>query len=162
MVLFPMAVHTLRREQTIPRPIEQVFAFFADAGNLEKITPPWLNFYILTPSPIAMRAGTLLDYRLRWHVIPIRWQTGILTWNPPHDFSDEQLRGPYRLWRHLHTFLPDATGTRMIDLVTYELPLGPIGDLAHAMRVRRDLGRIFDYRARVIEDTFRSPTGVRR
>ncbi|MCU1237863.1 MAG: cyclase/dehydrase [Candidatus Solibacter sp.] len=158
-----MATHTLRREQFIPRPIEEVFPFFADARNLETLTPPWLNFKILTPSPIDMRAGVHLDYRLKWHGLPISWKTEILAWNPPHSFTDVQLRGPYGLWHHVHTFFSDPNGSRMVDVVTYRLPFGPLGDLAHATLVRRDLERVFDYRARVIASLF-SPqsAGTRR
>ena len=149
-----MAIHTLRREQFIPRPLEEVFVFFADARNLGKITPAWLNFQILTPQPIAMRPGTLLDYRLRWHGLPIAWKTEIVAWNPPHGFTDVQLRGPYRSWRHVHTFRAEPEGTRMTDVVTYELPLGRLGELAHVLTVRRDLERVFDYRVQVIERLF--------
>jgi ligand-binding SRPBCC domain-containing protein len=149
-----MAIHTLRREQFIPRPLEEVFAFFADARNLATITPAWLNFQILTPEPVAMRPGTRLDYRLKWHGLPIRWQTGIEEWNPPHRFTDVQLRGPYRLWHHAHTFVAERKGARMLDVVSYELPLGPFGDIAHTLTVRRDLERVFDYRSQVIDRLF--------
>jgi ligand-binding SRPBCC domain-containing protein len=142
--------------------MHQVFSFFGDAANLEAITPPWLSFQILTPGPIAMHVGTRLHYRLKWHGVPIFWETAIVTWSPPHLFSDEQVRGPYRLWRHVHSFHPDPAGTRMIDVVSYELPLGPIGEMAHAWAVKRDLDRIFDFRARVIEDAFPPQPGVRR
>ena len=149
-----MSLHTLRREQLVPRPIDEVFPFFADTCNLEAITPSWLNFKILTPRPIHMRAGIHLDYRLKWHGFPLAWKTEILAWSPPHTFTDVQLRGPYTLWHHVHTFFPDASGTRMVDVVNYQLPLGPLGDLVHAAFVRRDLDRVFDYRARVIASLF--------
>jgi ligand-binding SRPBCC domain-containing protein len=154
-----MAIHTLRREQFIPRPLAEVFAFFADARNLATITPAWLNFQILTAEPVAMRPGTRLDYRLKWHGLPIRWQTGIEEWNPPHGFTDVQLRGPYRLWHHTHTFVAEPEGTRMLDVVSYELPLGPIGDLARALTVRRDLERVFDYRSQAIKKLFPAGPG---
>ena len=149
-----MAIHTLRREQFIPRPLAEVFAFFAEARNLETITPAWLNFRILTSQPVAMRAGTLLEYRLRWHGLPIPWQTRIEEWSPSRAFTDVQLRGPFRLWRHVHTFLAEPEGTRMRDVVRYELPLGPIGEIAHALMVSRDLERVFDHRFHVIEKLF--------
>ncbi len=149
-----MSIHTLYREQVLPLPVDEVFTFFADARNLEAITPPWLNFQIRTPQPIAMHPGALLDYRLKWHGLPIAWKTEILAWNPPHSFTDIQLRGPYRLWHHVHTFHADPEGTRMADLVTYRLPLGPLGELAHALTVRRDLERVFDYRFQEIEKLF--------
>jgi ligand-binding SRPBCC domain-containing protein len=156
-----MSIHTLRREQIIPRPIEEVFGFFADAANLETITPAWLSFRIVTPGSIDLRAGTRLDYRLRWHGLPIDWKTEIIDWRPPHGFTDVQLRGPYRLWHHVHSFLDDPEGTRMIDLVSYQLPLGAIGDLAHSLMVQRDLERVFDYRYRAIESRFPG-AGARR
>jgi ligand-binding SRPBCC domain-containing protein len=156
-----MSIHTLKREQIIPLPIEEVFAFFADAANLETITPAWLNFRILTPGPIAMRAGARLDYRLKWHRLPIAWKTEIVAWKPPYGFTDVQLRGPYRLWHHVHSFFAESEGTRMIDLVSYHLPLGAIGELAHSVLVRRDLERVFDYRYRAIESRF-SVAGARR
>ncbi len=157
-----MAIHTLLREQFIPRRTEDVFAFFADAANLEAITPSWLNFKILTPAPIAMRPGTLLDYRLKWHGIPIAWRTEIVSWDAPHSFIDVQIRGPYRLWHHVHEFRPEAGGTRMLDRVNYELPLGAIGELAHSLMVHRDLERVFDYRYAVIEKLFPAPAAARR
>ena len=142
-----MHIYTLQREQSIPLAREQVFEFFADASNLERITPPWLGFHILTPRPIEMRAGTRIQYTLRWHGVPLRWITEITAWNPPHDFVDTQRRGPYRLWEHSHHFADDAGGTKMIDVVRYALPLGFVGRLAHTIRVRRDLESIFDFRA---------------
>ncbi len=147
-----MMVYTLQREQMLPRPIDRVFAFFADAANLEAITPPWLRFQILTPQPIAMGPGTLIEYRLRLRGMPIRWVTRIEQWEPPTRFSDVQLRGPYRLWGHLHTFEPCGAGTRMCDLVRYALPFGPLGRLAHRLIVQSDLDAIFDYRAAQVEE----------
>jgi ligand-binding SRPBCC domain-containing protein len=138
--------HRLERAQRLPGTPEEVFAFFSDALNLERITPPWLGFEVLTPGPMRMREGTLLEYRLRLHGVPVRWLTRIETWDPPHRFVDAQLRGPYRLWHHTHTFAPDGDGTLMRDTVRYALPLGPLGALAHATFVRRDLARIFDFR----------------
>ena len=149
-----MAIYTLRREQLVPRPLEEVFGFFSDARNLQKITPPWLNFQILTAEPIDIQPGTLLDYRLKWHGFGIRWRTRIVTWNPPHAFTDEQIRGPYRLWNHTHTFTTEAGGTRMVDAVNYQLPLGILGAIAHRLAVRRDLERVFDYRRRAIACLF--------
>lgn len=147
-----MANFILQREQTIPRPIDEVFAFFADAHNLEAITPPWLGFRILTPAPIAMREGMRILYRLRWHRLPLRWTTEIRRWDPPRLFVDVQQRGPYRLWEHTHEFEPVPGGTRMRDTVEYALPFGLLGRLAHAGWVRRDLQTIFDYRARRVAE----------
>jgi ligand-binding SRPBCC domain-containing protein len=143
-------VHVLERSQRLPRPPEDVFPFFADAFNLEAITPAWLHFRVLTPAPVAMAAGTLLAYRLRLHGLPLRWLTRIEVWEPPVRFVDVQLRGPYRLWHHTHTFEPDGDGTLMRDRVRYALPLGPLGELAHAALVRRDLDRIFAFRHAVV------------
>src|SRR5512138_228109 len=140
-----MPIYTLRREQFVPKPIDEVFAFFSDAGNLQAITPDHLDFEILTPRPIAMRAGALLDYRLKWHGVPLRWRTKILEWNPPHGFVDVQLKGPYKLWHHTHAFEAEADGTRVRDVVRYELPLGPVGEIAHALMVGKDVEAIFDF-----------------
>jgi len=157
-----MAIHTLRSEQFVPRPLEEVFAFFSDAGNLQEITPAFLDFRILTPRPIEIKAGTLLDYRLKWHGFPIRWRTRILEWNPPHSFVDLQLKGPYRLWRHTHTFHSEHGGTRMVDTVNYELPLGILGELAHALKVQRDVEGIFEYRRETIARVFAGTNGPAR
>jgi ligand-binding SRPBCC domain-containing protein len=138
----------LQREQEIPRPIDEVFAFFADAQNLETITPPWLGFRILTPGPITMRAGARIVYRLGWRWLPLRWVTEITAWEPPLHFVDVQRHGPYALWCHTHEFEPHEGGTRMRDRVRYALPLGVLGALAHRLAVRKDLEAIFDYRAR--------------
>jgi ligand-binding SRPBCC domain-containing protein len=143
-----MTDRVLIREQRLPGSPSQVFPFFGDAANLERITPPWLRFRVITPRPIEMGAGTLIEYRLRLHGVPLRWLTRIDAWEPPHRFVDRQLRGPYRGWRHEHTFPPDGPdGTLMRDRVEYSLPLGPLGWLADAVLVRRDLARIFDHRA---------------
>jgi ligand-binding SRPBCC domain-containing protein len=141
------STYELRREQSIPRPIAEVFQFFADAKNLEAITPPWLAFHILSPEPILMASGTLIEYRLRWHGLPVHWVTQIREWAPPTRFSDVQLRGPYRLWEHTHFFQANDGGTEMYDVVRYALPFGLLGRLAHASIVKADLNGIFDYRA---------------
>ena len=140
--------HVLRREQRLPGPPERVFPFFADAANLEAITPPWLSFRVVTPRPVEMRAGTLIEYRLRLHGLPIRWLTRIEVWEPPHRFVDAQLSGPYKLWHHAHEFAPDGDGgTIMRDTVHYALPYGPLGEIARRLFVARDLASIFDHRA---------------
>ena len=120
-----------------------MFGFFADAANLESITPPWLRFRIVTPQPIVMRAGTLIDYRLRLHGIPFGWQTKITDWEPSRRFVDQQVRGPYRCWIHEHTFEPARGGTLVRDSVTYRSLGGP---LVHALLVGRDLRSIFRFR----------------
>ena len=141
-----MRVHELERSQRLPRAPADVFPFFADASNLEAITPAWLRFRVLTRPPVTMAAGTRLEYCLRLHGLPLRWLTRIEVWEPPVRFVDVQVRGPYRLWHHTHTFEPDGDGTVMRDRVRYALPLGPLGELAHALLVRRDLDRIFAVR----------------
>jgi ligand-binding SRPBCC domain-containing protein len=139
--------HTLTREQVLPGEPAAVFAFFADAGNLEAITPPWLSFSIVTPRPIEIGPGTLIEYRLRLRRLPISWLTQIVAWEPGVRFVDVQLSGPYRLWHHTHEFAADGSGgTRMRDTVRYALPLGPLGEVAHRLLVARDLERIFDFR----------------
>jgi ligand-binding SRPBCC domain-containing protein len=142
-----LSLHVLRREQSLPGAPEDVFPFFADARNLEAITPPWLGFRVVTPQPIGMRPGALIEYRLKLRGVPLRWRTRIAVWDPPRRFVDVQLSGPYRLWHHTHDFEPDGEGgTVMRDTVRYALPLGPLGAVAHELLVRRDLAAIFDFR----------------
>jgi ligand-binding SRPBCC domain-containing protein len=140
-------IHLLERSQRVEVPIEQAFAFYGDDRNLEPLTPPWLHFEVTTPRPIAMGAGAQLEYRLRLHGVPIRWRTRIDAWEPPTRFTDFQEKGPYSIWEHTHIFEPvGETATTIHDRVRYAIPLGPIGSLAHALFVRRDLERIFDFR----------------
>lgn len=147
-------IHGLDREQLVHAPLDQVFEFFSGARNLEELTPPWLRFSVLTPEPIEMRAGTLIEYRLRVRSVPLRWVSRIEEWQPGRRFVDRQLRGPYRLWCHTHEFEAHPQGTLIRDNLRYELPLGPLGALAHAVVVRRDLERVFDYRLQRIERRF--------
>ena len=145
--------HTLYREQRLPGSPDEVFAFFGDARNLEAITPRLLRFRVLTPEPIAMGAGTLIRYRLRVRFVPVGWLTAIREWDPPHRFVDEQLRGPYALWHHTHSFEAQrGGGTLMRDVVRYALPFGPLGELARRLFVARDLEAIFDFRAKRIRE----------
>ncbi len=146
--------HVLTREQLVPRPRSEVFAFFADAANLERITPPQLRFSISTPQPIVMRPGAIIIYRLSLFGVPFKWRTVIEAFEPQARFVDVQAAGPYALWRHVHEFADVPGGTLIRDRVEYELPLGPLGKLAHALFVRRQLAQIFDYRRRVVEDLF--------
>jgi hypothetical protein len=133
----------------VPRPLGDVFPFFADAGNLELLTPPWLNFKILTPMPVTMREGLLIDYRIALHGIPMRWQSEISAWDPPHRFVDEQRKGPYRVWHHTHVFEERDGGTLCADRVEYRVfGGGPVNRLFVGPRVRK----IFEYRrARMLE-----------
>ena len=139
--------HVLAREQRLPGSPAEVFSFFADAGNLEAITPPWLSFAIVTPRPIEMRVGALIEYRLALHGLPVSWLTRIEEWEPGVRFVDMQLAGPYKLWHHTHEFRSDgAGGTVMRDTIRYALPLGPLGKAARRLLVGRDLEGIFDFR----------------
>lgn len=169
----------LRATATIERPLPEVFDFFAAAENLERITPPSLRFRIVTPTPIEMRAGALIDYRLRLNGIPFGWRTEITEWHPPGgaqsreaawsstdhptraSFTDTQLRGPYHTWIHRHLFesVADASGhpagaTEMVDEVRYRLPLWPLGGIALPI-VRRQLKAIFSYRMEALERALR-------
>ena len=149
-----MSVHRLERTQLLHASPDEVFPFFADALNLERITPPWLGFRVTTPSPIEMRAGAFIEYRLALHRLPVRWRTEIVLWDPPRRFVDVQLSGPYRVWHHTHDFEADGHGgTLMRDTVRYALPLGPVGALAHRLVVRRDVAAIFDFRREAIGRT---------
>jgi len=143
----------LSRRQLVPRPLDEVFGFFSNPANLARITPPWLGFRMVTPLQ-EMREGLLIDYRIRPLGIPQRWRSAITLWDPPNRFVDEQVVGPYRSWHHLHEFLAVEDGTEIRDVVRYALPLGPLGRLAHALMVRRQLESIFAYRERVITESF--------
>jgi ligand-binding SRPBCC domain-containing protein len=138
-------------ELQLPGTAAEIFAFFADAGNLQALTPGWLNFSMLTPSSIELRTGAIIDYRLRIHGFPVRWQTEITAWDPPYRFVDEQRKGPYRLWRHEHRFVAEAGGTRVIDDVLYAPPGGWFID---RLFVRRDIHSIFQYRQQKMLEIF--------
>lgn len=139
----------LTSETTLPLPLDRVFDFFSNASNLERITPPELQFRIVSPQPIGMTTGALIDYRLKLFGVPFRWRTRIAAWDPPHRFVDEQLQGPYKTWIHTHTFESTAGGTRVRDRVEYALPFAPLGHIALPI-VRRQLARIFRYREQAI------------
>lgn len=147
-------MYRLERTQYIARPRHEVFQFFADAANLESLTPDFLHFRILTPLPICMQPGTIIDYRLRLFGMPFAWRTRIAVYDPPHCFTDVQVRGPYRYWYHLHTFSDASEGTCMVDRVTYGLPLGALGRLLHRLWVHRTLEAIFDYRQGRLQERF--------
>jgi ligand-binding SRPBCC domain-containing protein len=137
-------IHELRNEILLPRPVQEVFQFFADPANLDSITPAWLNFRMVRAGPIEMRVGTLLDYKLRIRGFPVRWRSRITAWEPPCRFVDEQIRGPYRLWIHEHNFESRDEGTLVRDHVRYAVPFDWI---LHEFVVRPDVERIFAYRA---------------
>ena len=149
-----MSTLVFRAEQYIERPVEDVFAFFARAENLQELTPAWLHFRIRSVEPNPIRKGSLIRYSLRWRIFPIRWTTEIMEWDPPHRFLDVQLKGPYRLWHHEHRFVAEGAGTRMFDEVRYELPFGVLGAVVHALKVRRDVEGIFAYRKQAVEKVF--------
>jgi ligand-binding SRPBCC domain-containing protein len=146
-----MRVREFQAEVWLPVPPAELFPFFADAGNLDALTPPWLHFHIITTPPIAMHEGALIDYRLRVRGIPIKWRTRINIWEPPHRFLDEQLRGPYRQWIHEHIFEPKDGGTLASDRVSYAVPFD---FLVHDWLVRRDVERIFAFRAEALRKRF--------
>lgn len=149
-----MRLFELHAELWLPRPRVEVFPFFADARNLETLTPPWLRFEILTPLPIEMRVGCLIDYQLRLHGLPLRWRSEITVWEPPTRFVDEQRRGPYRFWAHEHRFVEHDGGTWVGDHVRYAV-WG--GRLLEALFVRPDLNRIFAYRRDKLRALFGTP-----
>ena len=149
-----MNIFTFQSQQWLPQPTENVFRFFSDAQNLEQLTPPFLRFEVLTPSPIVMCAGALIDYQLRVHGFPIRWRTEITEWNPPHYFVDQQSRGPYTLWHHTHRFSERNGGTDCFDEVRYR-PRG--GGVVNWLFVRRDIERIFAFRRAQLLKFFPEP-----
>jgi uncharacterized protein len=144
----------LRADQRVPQPREEVFPFFADPLNLERLTPPFLHFHVRTCSTPHVAKGTLLTYTLRLHGVPVLWRTRIEDWQPPQRFVDVQLFGPYAEWHHTHTFEPDGTGTRLTDVVRYRLHLGFLQRSGLMSWVHRDVRRIFEYRQSVIAELF--------
>lgn len=152
-------VSRLVAEVWIPERIDKVFAFFSDATKLEQITPPWTQFHMTTPLPIDIREGAIIDYRLKIHGVPLKWRSEISNWQPPFRFVDSQLRGPYRMWRHEHTFQEQDGGTIVGDRVEYSVPGGRFVD---KLFVRRDLQRIFEHRQQALLRVFHSkPTDGR-
>jgi ligand-binding SRPBCC domain-containing protein len=140
----------LTAETWVPAARDDVFPFFADAGNLQRLTPPWLHFSIRTRQPIAMSRGASIEYRISLHGLPMRWESEITRWEPPDLFVDEQRRGPYRRWIHTHRFIAERGGTRLVDEVSFDLVLGWLaGPL-----VARDLQRIFTYRHETLHTIF--------
>jgi ligand-binding SRPBCC domain-containing protein len=147
-----MAEYVFRASQEIALPRDAVFDFFSRAENLGRITPPTLGFEMLTPTPVEMREGTWLDYRISLYGIPMSWRSEITVWDPPHEFADEQRVGPYKQWIHRHTFTEiDQQNTLMEDEVRYRLPLEPLGDIAQFL-VERELRNIFDFRRRSVDE----------
>ena len=143
--------YQLIREQWVPQPLEEAFAFFSRPENLQAITPGWLDFCI-SRSENELHTGSLIEYRLRWHKIPMRWTSEITDWSPPHRFIDNQVRGPYAKWHHEHGFTAENGGTRIRDEVQYALPFGIAGQLAHWLRARHDVEAIFEFRRQRLEE----------
>lgn len=140
--------------QRVPAPLPDVFAFFSHAENLGRLTPAWSGFEQLTPGPVDMREGAIIDYRIRTAGVPMTWRARIKVWDPPHRFVDEQLRGPFAAWEHTHRFVAIPGGVLIVDRVRYALPLGPLGHAADRLVVRRMLQAMFDHRSRVLADLF--------
>jgi len=153
-----MRIFTVEREQLLPGRPEEVFPFFADARNLEAITPPILRFEVVTPGAIDLRVGALIQYRLTLRGIGVNWLTSIQAWDPPHRFVDQQVRGPYALWHHTHDFAPtpDGNDTIMRDTVRYAVGFGPFGALAARAFVHRDVQSIFDFRRKAVVAALRA------
>ena len=149
-----MKTFEINMKQYINKPLDVVFEFFSKPENLEIITPESLSFNILTPTPIKMGKGSLVDYTIRLFGIPIHWRTLISDYEPPFRFVDQQIKGPYTFWHHTHTFKLVEGGVEIIDQVKYSLPLGWLGTLAHAIWVRKDLEKIFEYRKTIIQNYF--------
>lgn len=155
-------IHILERSQVVPLPRAEVFSFFADPRNLEAITPAFLRFSILPPVPWSLDVDSRIDYRLSLFGVPFRWRTRIAAWVPGVRFVDVQERGPYALWHHTHTFADEGGGTRVSDRVEYQLPLGPLGEVAHPVLVRRTLARIFDHRQERVAALLGAASGTQR
>jgi ligand-binding SRPBCC domain-containing protein len=149
-----MKSYSLTRQQLIRRPLQEVFAFFARPENLAEITPASLRFQMLTPTPVVMKDGAVIDYTIQPFGFPLRWTTLITEFSPPHRFVDLQLHGPYAYWHHTHSFTETDDGTIVKDNVRYVLPFGLLGRAVHALVVRRQLSRIFDIRSRILEQYF--------
>ena len=149
-----MKLYSLHFKQTINRPIEEVFDFFSKPENLSRITPKKLNFKILTPTPIKMMKGQIIDYTIRLIGFQIHWRTLITDYNPPYSFIDQQINGPYTIWHHKHTFKKTANGVEIYDDITYSIPFGIIGRILHYIWIKKDLEKIFKHREKVIEQIF--------
>lgn len=151
-----MRIDVLHRSQRLDGSPEDVFPFFADAGNLDAITPPLLRFRTITPGPVEMARGTVIQYALRLHGMPMGWTTSIQAWEPPHRFVDVQISGPFGMWHHEHRFeAAPGGGTTMTDVVHHGVGWGPFGRIARRAFVLRDVETIFDHRARVIPGLLR-------
>ena len=146
-----MKEHIFETQMGLPLKLAEVFPFFCDTVNLERITPPELHFQIITPQPIEITLGSVVDYRLQLYAIRFRWRSEITVWRPPHEFVDEQIQGPYRLWIHRHQFSEENGNTIIKDTVRYQLPLWPLGEVVFPL-LKLQLRRIFKYRQQAIRD----------
>lgn len=157
-----MKQYLIRHEQLVARPLNEVFAFFEKPRNMVLITPPTMKFVCLTPHPIALRNGTIIEYSVRVFGYRIHWTAIITDYLPPYKFVDVQLRGPYAFWHHTHSFDESSRGTLIVDEVRYVLPFGILGRLAHALFVKRKIEKIFKYRAEIVSSTFGETAGTVR
>ncbi len=155
-----MSSYVLKRSQTVPGTMDDVFGFFEDPKNLEVITPPWMRFQVRHSTDERVRKNTEVSYRLWWKIFPMRWKSRISEYERGVLFADEMLRGPYRDWYHRHLFTEVPGGIEVSDVVKYRLPFGPLGRLVHSLVVRRQLEAIFDYRLKVIDEIFRRRKNV--
>ena len=146
--------HRLTQVQLIEQPLSEVWEFFSNAENLQRLTPAFLKFKILTPCPIEMRVGALIDYRISLFGVPMTWKTEITEYTPKKHFVDNQIKGPYARWHHTHRFEEVPGGTRMTDEVEYRVPMGALGSMAHGLFVRRTLGQIFAFRGQAVAEVF--------
>ena len=153
-----MRIYNLRCEMIVNRPISEVFPFFENARNLARITPDWLQFTVLTPEPLVMRAGLEIEYKIRLFGIPLGWKSVITEYQPPVHFVDEQVQGPYKYWHHSHEFRPQGNSTRVIDSVDYALTFDPFSRIAHALMVRHQLNAIFHCRQAALSRIFEGKT----
>ena len=149
-----MKPHILETTTIIRRPLAEVFTFFSKAENLNLLTPPELQFHILTPTPIDMKAGTLIAYRIKLNGIPFKWKTEICVWNPPHQFVDQQLKGPYVRWHHTHSFREVNGITEMVDRVEYLSPGWILEPLINRLYVKKKVREIFEYREQQLKKLF--------
>ena len=149
-----MKIYELNKTQFINQPIDVVFNFFTKPKNLALITPSKLAFKILTPTPITINKGTLIDYTIRLMRFPVHWRTLITKYNPPYEFVDEQIKGPYLFWHHTHTFKAVNGGSEIKDKVRYSIPMGYLGQFIHKIWIKKDLEKIFEYRKAVIDKLF--------
>lgn len=149
--MLPKEIRTITR---IPKPLTEVFEYFSKAENLNNLTPPELNFKILTPLPISMQKGRIIDYRIRLMGIPFGWKTEIAEWNPPHGFVDNQLKGPYQLWHHSHLFREVDGETEMTDIVRYHSKGWLLAPFLHKLFVDQKVKEIFEYREKKLKEIF--------